>query len=92
MGHTVASPLFVPSMPGSLKLSSLWEGLPLWEEGRSASLKRGALPGFFIVSLALALYAGSSMLLLVMVLPSSLTAALRFPQVAPSGLTDVAAP
>ncbi len=92
MGRIATSPLFVHSLPGPLLLSPLWEVLPLWEEGRSTSLRREVLPGFFIVSLALALLAGSSMLLLVMVIRSSSTAALLFHQVAPSGRTDVAAP
>ncbi len=92
MGHTVASPLFVPSMPGSLKLSSLWEGLPLWEEGRSTSLRGEVLPGFFTVSLAMVLGAGSWMTLRMMAFLFTQTAAMFPHHVAPSGLAGVAAP
>ncbi len=92
MGSTPISPLFVPSMPGSLSLSMLEEGLPLWEEGRSIGPSRRMLPGFFNVSLALVLIAGCLMTLLIVVILFTLTAAMLPRYAALGGLADAAAP
>ncbi len=92
MGLIAASLMIVQSLPGPLLLSPLVEELPLWEEGRSAASKGVALPGFFVVSLALALIARLLVALMVMDIPSSATATLHPPQAGPSGQTGVAAP
>ncbi len=75
-------------MPLSLTL----KGLPLWEEGRSADSNTDALPGFFVVPLALTFIVSHLVTLLVMVFPSSICAGLHFPREALCGQAGVVAP